>query len=237
MHSRRDMLKRIGATGATAVAVAGLTGSAAAAPGSIPSNYLTEYRATGDAYGIDWTYLAGVGWVETQHGQYEAGCDTSSAGAKGPMQFMPSTWDAYGVDGDGDGYADICNYEGAIPSAANYLTSSGAPENWDDALYAYNHSWSYVSDVKDAAAYYRDAYGGGGGGTGFSQGDRVTPTVNLNTRKRPGTESTVVATVSPDEVGEIVNGPTTEDGYTWWGMHWLDRDVWGWSVETYLDSA
>jgi len=238
MHSRRDVLERIGATGTAAVAVTGLSGSAAAAPGSIPSNYLTEYRAAGDAYGIDWTYLAGVGWVETQHGTYESGCAESYAGAKGPMQFMPSTWDAYGVDGDGDGYADICNYKDAIPAAANYLTASGAPENWDDALYAYNHSWSYVNDVKDAAAYYRDTYGdGGGGGSTFSEGDQVTPTVDLNTREQPGTDSTVVATVSPGEVGEIVNGPTTKDGYTWWGMHWLDRGVWGWSVEQYLDSA
>ncbi|MFC4449170.1 lytic transglycosylase domain-containing protein [Halorussus aquaticus] len=235
MPSRRNLLKKVGVTGVAALTTAGLTGSAAGAPGSIPSHYLDEYQQTGQQYGIDWTYLAGVGWVETQHGQYEAGCDTSSAGAKGPMQFMPSTWDAYGVDGDGNGVANICDYRDAIPAAANYLTASGAPENWDDALYAYNHSWSYVSDVKNAAAYYRDAYGGGGGG--FSEGDRVTPTTALNTRKRPGTESTRVATVSAGEVGEIVNGPTTEDGYTWWGMHWLDRDVWGWSVERYLTSA
>jgi hypothetical protein len=236
MASRRDMLKKLGAAGTTAVAVSGLSGSAAAAPGSIPSHYLAEYRDTGSNWGLDWTYLAGIGWIETQHGQYEAGCDTSSAGAKGPMQFMPSTWDAYGLDGDGDGYANICDYQDAIPSAANYLTASGAPEDWDSALYAYNHSWAYVNDVKNAAAYYRDAYGGGGGG-GFSDSDRVTPTANLNTREQPGTESPVVATVSPGEVGEIMNGPTTEDGYTWWGVHWLDRNVWGWSVERYLTYA
>ena len=71
----------------------------------------------------------------------------------------------------------------------------------------------------------------------FADGERVEATTDLNTRKRPGTESTVVATVNPGEVGEIVNGPTNEDGYTWWGIHWLNRDVWGWSVERYLDSA
>lgn len=237
MPSRRDMLKKLGATGATAVTVSGLSGSAAAAPGAIPSNYLAEYQDTGQAYGIDWTYLAGVGWIETQHGQYEPGCDESSAGALGPMQFMPNTWDAYGVDGDGDGYADICNYRDAIPAAANYLTASGAPQNWDDALYAYNHSWSYVNDVKNAAAYYRDQYGGGGGGNRFADGDQVTPTANLNTREQPGTGSPVVATISPGEVGEIMNGPTDKGGYTWWGVHWLDRNVWGWSVEQYLTDA
>ncbi|SIQ76530.1 Transglycosylase SLT domain-containing protein [Haladaptatus litoreus] len=236
MPSRRDILKKAGTSGATAITVTGLSGSASAAPGSIPSHYLDQYQATGANYGIDWTYLAGVGWIETHHGQYEAGCDESSAGARGPMQFMPATWDAYGVDGDGDGYANICDYQDAIPAAANYLTASGAPENWDDALYAYNHSWSYVNDVKDAAAYYRDQYGGGGGG-GFADGDRITPTANLNTREQPGTDQPIVATISPGEVGEIMNGPTTKDGYTWWGVHWLDRNVWGWSVEQYLTDA
>ncbi|WP_049971624.1 lytic transglycosylase domain-containing protein [Haladaptatus cibarius] len=236
MPSRRDILKKVSTAGATAITVTGLSGSASAAPGSIPSHYLDQYQATGANYGIDWTYLAGVGWIETQHGQYEPGCDESSAGARGPMQFMPATWDAYGVDGNGDGYANICDYQDAIPAAANYLTASGAPENWDDALYAYNHSWSYVNDVKDTAAYYRNQYGGGGGG-GFADGDRITPTANLNTREQPGTGQPIVATISPGEVGEIMNGPTTKGGYTWWGVHWLDRNVWGWSVEQYLTDA
>ncbi|WP_266075234.1 lytic transglycosylase domain-containing protein [Haladaptatus caseinilyticus] len=235
MPSRRDMLKKLGATGTTAIVASGLSGSAAAA-GAIPSHYLDQYQATGANYGIDWTYLAGVGWIETQHGQYEPGCDESSAGARGPMQFMPSTWDYYGLDGDGDGYANICDYQDAIPAAAYYLTDNGAPEDWDDALYAYNHSWSYVNDVKAAAADYRSQYGGGGGG-GFVDGDRVTPTANLNTREQPGTDQPIVATISPGEVGEIMNGPTDKDGYTWWGVHWLDRNVWGWSVERYLTNA
>ncbi len=235
MPSRRNILKKLGAAGTTAVAVSGFSGSATAA-GAIPSHYLNEYQQTGSQYGLDWAYLAGIGWIETQHGQYEAGCDESSAGARGPMQFMPATWDAYGIDGDGDGYANICDYQDAIPSAAEYLIASGAPENWDDALYAYNHSWSYVNDVKAAAADYRSQYGDGGGG-GFVDGDQVTPTANLNTREQPGTGQPIVATISPGEVGEIMNGPTDKGGYTWWGVHWLDRNVWGWSVERYLTDA
>lgn len=73
-----------------------------------------------------------------------------------------------------------------------------------------------------------------GSASAYSDGDRVTPTTNLNTREQPGTESPVVATISPGEVGEIMNGPVDEDGYRWWGVHWLDRNVWGWSVERYL---
>lgn len=34
-----------------------------------------------------------------------------------------------------------------------------------------------------------------------------------------------------------MNGPVTEDGYTWWGIHWLEADIWGWSVERYLQIA
>ncbi|MFC4549446.1 MULTISPECIES: M23 family metallopeptidase [Halorussus] len=43
--------------------------------------------------------------------------------------------------------------------------------------------------------------------------------------------------MAPGTVGEVVNGPTTEDGYTWWGIHWLEADIWGWSVERYLASS
>ncbi len=236
MPSRRDMLKKIGMTGTAAVTIAGLSDSAAAA-GSIPSNYLTEYRQTGDQYGLDWTYLAGVGWVETQHGQYTSGCATSSAGARGPMQFMPSTWDAYGVDGDGDGVANICDYQDAIPAAAEYLIDNGAPGDWNSALYAYNHSSSYVNEVENVAADYRSTYGGGSGGGGFADGEQVTPTTALHTRKQPGTDQTIVATISAGEVGEIMNGPIDKNGYTWWGVHWLNRGVWGWSVERYLTDA
>ncbi len=234
------MLQALGSTSVAAVgATSVLSGTAAANPtGDIPSNYLTEYRQTGSEWGIDWTYLAGVGWVETQHGQYTTGCAESGAGAKGPMQFMPATWDAYGVDGNGDGDKNICDYQDAIPAAANYLTASGAPGNWNDALYAYNHSWDYVNHVKETAAVYRDRYGGGGGGGGgFSDGDRVTPTANLNTRKQPGTGSQVLATMAPGTEGEIMNGPTDKNGYTWWGVHWLADDIWGWSVEQYLKHA
>ncbi|QLG50301.2 peptidoglycan DD-metalloendopeptidase family protein [Natrinema halophilum] len=242
-------MRTVGTGGLTAFGTTALTGSASAHEAlEIPSDYLEQYRETGANWGMDWTYLAGIGAVETQHGQYEDGCETSSAGARGPMQFMPSTWEAYGVDGTGDGTTDICDFRDAIPSAANYLEANGAPENWDDALYAYNPRWSYVEHVTEHAARYRDQYGsgdGGGGDTGggggeraeFGDGDRITPTTSLNTRHRPGTESDVLATMQPGSAGEIVNGPESADGYTWWGVHWLENDLWGWSVERYLTAA
>ncbi len=67
--------------------------------------------------------------------------------------------------------------------------------------------------------------------------ERVEPTTGLNTRHRPGLDSEVLATMSPGTAGEIMNGPVTKDGYTWWGIHWLADDIWGWSVERYLTSS
>jgi membrane-bound lytic murein transglycosylase B len=63
----------------------------------IPDNYLVTYKDAGAAYNFDWEILAAVGRVETNHGRLEPGCDESGAGARGPMQFMPATWDAYDV--------------------------------------------------------------------------------------------------------------------------------------------
>ncbi|SIR09224.1 Peptidase family M23 [Haladaptatus litoreus] len=77
-----------------------------------------------------------------------------------------------------------------------------------------------------------------GSASAFTMDERVEVTASaLNTREQPGTESTVVATLNNGEVGEIMNGPVDEDGYRWWGVHWLDRNVWGWSVEQYLQST
>ncbi len=76
-----------------------------------------------------------------------------------------------------------------------------------------------------------------GSAAAFSDGEDVQATTALNTRKQPGTDQPIVATVNDGEVGEIMNGPVDKDGYTWWGVHWLDRGVWGWSVERYLTST
>jgi hypothetical protein len=91
-------------------------------PQPIPAGIKTLYLAAADRYHLPWTLLAGIGMEETAHGRTTA---TSSAGAQGLMQFMPATWALYGVDGDGDGRADITNDADSAMSAANYLTASG----------------------------------------------------------------------------------------------------------------
>lgn len=100
-------------------------------------------------YGIDWKILEAVWQVESGKRYYTS--TTSYAGAQGPMQFLPATWRAYQVDGNGDGYADIHNAEDAVYAAANYLAANGGATNIDRALLAYNHAQWYVDKVKNLA--------------------------------------------------------------------------------------
>lgn len=128
--------------------------------------YVQIYKASAKRYGFtkDWYVLAAVGKIESDHG---ANMGPSSAGAMGPMQFLPSTWSAYGVDGNKDGVANIMDPEDAIPSAAAYLKDGGAPEDWDAALYVYNRSSEYVREVLDMAEGYRE----------LAEDDKVEPYV------------------------------------------------------------
>ena len=124
---------------------------------AIPDRVKALYVAAADSYRIPWQLLAGIGMAETRHGRNNA---TSSAGAQGLMQFMPRTFAAYGVDGDGDGRAEIRNDADSVFSAANYLTKSGVTNGQKgviDALWAYNRSTSYRNDV----LYYAHAYATG----------------------------------------------------------------------------
>lgn len=104
--------------------------------------------------GLDWSILAAIHYEERRHG---TGPATSSKGAEGPMQFLPSTFETYAVDGDGDGTARINDFEDAVFSAANLLCANGAGDSrrLADAIFAYNHSDSYVARVLARARRYR----------------------------------------------------------------------------------
>jgi hypothetical protein len=126
-------------------------------PLPIPPDIHALYTAAAARYGLPWPLLAGIGMAETAHGATTA---VSSAGARGLMQFMPATFAAMGVDGDGDGRAEITNPADSVHSAAHYLTRSGVhdgPDGVRAALFAYNHAAWYVNDV----LFYAGHYGGG----------------------------------------------------------------------------
>jgi hypothetical protein len=113
---------------------------------------LGYYRQAEAATGVPWPILAAVNLVETRMGRIDG---VSSAGAVGPMQFLPSTWESC-CEGDPTDDRD------AIVGAAVYLTDRGAPADVDRALYGYNNSEHYVETVKayagvmtaDERAYY-----------------------------------------------------------------------------------
>jgi membrane-bound lytic murein transglycosylase B len=108
--------------------------------------FASLYLQAAQHSGTPWQLLAAVHRVEST--QSPSTNRASYAGAIGPMQFLPSTFRAYGVDGDGNGTADITNLTDSMYSAGAYLAASGADKgNYRTALYAYNHSNAYVTKV------------------------------------------------------------------------------------------
>ncbi|HEV2249367.1 MAG TPA: lytic transglycosylase domain-containing protein [Candidatus Limnocylindria bacterium] len=98
-------------------------------------SYYKEAEAT---FGVPWYVLASINLIETRMGRIRG---DSSAGAQGPMQFIPSTWAAYGAGGDVNSYRD------SILAAGRYLKAAGAPGDLKKAIFAYNHSSFYVNAV------------------------------------------------------------------------------------------
>jgi membrane-bound lytic murein transglycosylase B len=111
-----------------------------------PGQLLAAYRAAEAKLDVPWEYLAAVHLVETRVGRIRG---TSSAGAQGPMQFLPATWQRYGGGGDIHATGD------AILAAARLLRANGAPADMAAALYAYNPSRRYVHAVSAYASQLR----------------------------------------------------------------------------------
>ena len=109
-----------------------------------------ELRALFDAAeaatGIPWSFLAAINLIETGFGRIDG---LSTAGAQGPMQFLPTTWEEVS-DGDIDDPRD------AIPAAARYLVRRGGPDDMHNALWGYNNSDAYVAAVTHYANLFRD---------------------------------------------------------------------------------
>ena len=114
---------------------------------------LALWKRAGEGYGVPWQVLAAINKIESNFGQ---NMGPSSAGALGWMQFIPSSWMRWGMDGDGNGVADPWNPEDGVYSAARYLAATGAHDDLERAIFAYNHAQWYVDDVMELAATFGD---------------------------------------------------------------------------------
>jgi membrane-bound lytic murein transglycosylase B len=109
-----------------------------------PANALLDYyREAEAASGVGWNYLAAINLIESRFGSIEG---DSTAGAQGPMQFLPSTWDAHGNGGD------IRSPRDSIMAAGRYLAANGFTNDRDRAIFRYNNATQYVRAVNDYAA-------------------------------------------------------------------------------------
>jgi len=146
---------------AGAATPAGLSGAATAlARKDIPPDYLIWYMdAAATCPGLPWSVLAGIGEVESDHGQSDlpgVHSGANFAGAKGPMQFLPTTFAEYAAGPD----RPLSPYDpaDAIYTAAAMLCATGARGGTgtgiENAVFAYNHAQWYVSEVMSWAAKY-----------------------------------------------------------------------------------
>jgi hypothetical protein len=146
------------------------TPSTPAAPGlptapatsGLPTTYLQLFQDSAADYcpGLSWTVLAAIGQIESGDGANDG---PSTAGALGPMQFLPSTWAVYGIDAFGQtGPPNIMNPYDAVASAASMLCADGATaggsDSLADAIFDYNPATWYVNDVLGLAAEYAQDY-------------------------------------------------------------------------------
>ena len=110
-----------------------------------PAALRADYQAAQAATGVGWSYLAAINFVETDFGRVAG---PSTAGAQGPMQFLPATWAIYG-------HGSIHRANDAILAAARFLAGHGAAGDIASAVYAYNPSWRYVDAVLRYASRLR----------------------------------------------------------------------------------
>ena len=144
MAEAQRAAEELARTVAEAAAAAGIGSVRAQLP---PAAYFALYQAAAPTCpGMSWTLLAAVGQVESGHGRNNG---PSSAGAIGPMQFMPRTFAGYAVDGDRDGRTDPWSPADAVFTAAKFLCSNGAgrPGGLQRALLRYNNAQWYVDLV------------------------------------------------------------------------------------------
>lgn len=130
----------------------------------------------------------------------------------------------------------MCDHSGGI------ITHRNAPQDYTSNGTCTQHpNKSCPGPDWDNERYVNFLEGGGGGDGGdghtFEDGDQIRTTTDLNGREGPGLHYDVVRTYPEGTEGEIMNGPETNDGYTWWGIHFPSYGEWVWCVEQYLEHA
>ncbi|GAA4378131.1 lytic transglycosylase domain-containing protein [Nocardioides caricicola] len=174
------------------------TAEKAGIPAPAVRAYANAQLAAPNGCDIGWTTLAGIGWVESQHGTIDGrtlGDDGHSSEpilgpalngkgfaaipaspsstqwhgdpawdhAVGPLQFIPSSWETWAADGDGDGAEDPNDLDDAAMAAVGYLCADGhdltSGQGWADAVFSYNHAQEYIDAVHTAATAYAERTG------------------------------------------------------------------------------
>lgn len=110
-----------------------------------PGTLLGYFKAAQSRFGVPWPYLAAIEMIESDFGRVVG---LSTAGAEGPMQFMPATWAEYGS-------GNVHNPRDAIFAAARFLVANGALRDMSGAVYHYNPSPDYVAAVRAYATRMR----------------------------------------------------------------------------------
>lgn len=129
--------------------------------------------------------LMGLAKVESS---YNANPGPSSAGAEGPFQFLPSTWnDGWARDHDGDGIADIWSIPDAMKAAKDYLTylvdrkggdirgallaynGASSPNGYDEKVITEAKAKAELVDMACTNSPYNDGSGGGGDGPVYEE--------------------------------------------------------------------
>ncbi|MFI5123607.1 MAG: lytic murein transglycosylase, partial [Vicinamibacteria bacterium] len=181
---------------------------------TIPPFLLPIYQACGTQYGIPWQVLASINRIETAFG---TNLNVSTAGALGWMQFMPSTWDMYGVDANNDGRKDPYNPVDAICAAARYLKAAGGASDLRTAIFAYNHADWYVDEV----LLYANQYGKLpetliSSLTGLTEGAHFPVAANAryadDISERRALERSKPGKRSAGNAAEVISGSTTRRG-------------------------
>ncbi|HVV89337.1 MAG TPA: lytic murein transglycosylase, partial [Solirubrobacterales bacterium] len=180
----------------------------------IPPFLLPIYQACGTEYGIPWEVLAAINKIETNFG---TNLNVSSAGAVGWMQFLPSSWETYGLDANGDGRKDPYNPVDAICAAAHYLKVAGGQKNLYGAILAYNHADWYAQEVLTyARAYGRIPSDLVGSLTGLTEGAHFPIAANARYSDELAARTSIEGSAATAKIGsnaaEVISSSPTPRG-------------------------